>query len=165
MPLQGIVLIRTSWITHLATVVLSSLAGAAENGKVWWPQFRGPNSSGVGEGRPPVHFGLDQKVLWKAAVGSGLSSPSVWGGRIFLTVFDRTNKHLATVCIDRRTGKILWRRTVAPEEIEKIHQLSSPAAATPATDGERVYVYYGSYGLVRYDLAGKQQQEQRLPLP
>jgi len=158
-------MIRTSWITLLATVVLSSLAGAAENGKVWWPQFRGPNSSGVGEGRPPVHFGLDQKVLWKAAVGAGLSSPSVWGGRIFLTEFDRTNKHLATVCIDRHTGKILWRRTVAPEEIEKIHELSSPAAATPATDGERVYVYFGSYGLVCYDLAGKQQWEKRLPLP
>src|SRR5437867_2898469 len=165
MPLQGIVMIRTSWITLLATVVLSSLAGAAENGKVWWPQFRGPNSSGVGEGRPPVHFGLDQKVLWKAAVGSGLSSPSVWVGRIFLTEFDRTNKHLATVCIDRRSGKILWRRTVAAEEIEKIHQLSSPAAATPATDGERVYVYFGSYGLVCYDLAGSQQWEKRLPLP
>ena len=156
---------RTSWITLLATVVLSSLAGAAENGKVWWPQFRGPHSSGVGEGRPPVHFGPDQKVLWKAAVGSGLSSPSVWGGRIFLTEFDRANKHLATVCIDRRSGKILWRRTVVPEEIEKIHELSSPAAATPATDGERVYVYFGSYGLVCYDLAGKQQWEKRLPLP
>src|SRR2546426_11613306 len=37
------------------------------------PQFRGPNSSGVGEGRPPVHFGPGQKVRWKAAVGSGRS--------------------------------------------------------------------------------------------
>ncbi len=157
---------RASWITLLATVVLSSFAGAAENGgKVWWPQFRGPNSSGVGEGRPPVRFGPGQKVLWKAAVGSGLSSPIVWEGRIFLTEFDRTNKQLATVCIDRRTGKILWRRTVAAGEIEKVHEISSPAAPTPATDGERVYVYFGSYGLVCYDLDGKQQWEMRLPLP
>ena len=163
---QHLIMKRTPLITLLVTVVLSSPAGAAQNGgEVWWPQFRGPNSSGVGEGRPPVHFGPDQKVLWKAAVGSGLSSPSVWGGRIFLTEFDRANKHLATVCIDRRSGKILWRRTVVPEEIEKIHELSSPAAATPATDGERVYVYFGSYGLVCYDLAGKQQWEKRLPLP
>ena len=112
---------RASWITLLATVVLSSFAGAAEKGgNVWWPQFRGPNSSGVGEGRPPVHFGPDQKLLWKAAVGSGLSSPIVWEGRIFLTEFDRTNKQLATVCIDRRTGKILWRRTVTAGEIEEL---------------------------------------------
>ena len=157
---------RTSWITLLATVILSSFAGAAEKGsKEWWPQFRGPNSSGVGEGRAPVHFGPNKEVLWKAAVGSGLSSPTVWEGRIFLTEFDRKNKHLATVCFDRRTGKILWRRTVTAEEIEKVHELSSPAAATPATDGERVYVYFGSYGLACYDLDGNQQWEKRLPLP
>jgi outer membrane protein assembly factor BamB len=150
----------------LAVVALSSLSGAAENaGNAWWPQFRGPNSSGLGEGRPPVQFGPNQNLLWKAPVGSGLSSPSVWDGRIFLTEFDRATKQLATVCIDRRTGKELWRRTVAAEEIEKVHELSSPAGATPATDGERVYVYFGSYGLVCYDLDGNQQWEKRLPLP
>ncbi len=43
--------------------------------------------------------------------------------------------------------------------------LSSPAGATPVTDGERVYVYFGSYGLVCYDLAGNQKWERPLPLP
>ena len=157
---------RTFWITLLAAVVLSSFAGAPESGgKVWWPQFRGQNSSGVGEGRPPVQFSPNQRVLWKAAVKSGLSSPIVWKGRIFLTEFDPTNKHLATVGIDRSTGKTLWRRTIAVEEIEKVHELSSPAAATPATDGEHLYVYFGSYGLVCYDLDGNQRWEKRLPLP
>jgi outer membrane protein assembly factor BamB len=153
-------------ITLLATVVLLSFADAAKKGgKLWWPQFRGPNSSGVGEGRPPVHFGVDQKVLWKTAIGSGLSSPSVWEARIFLTEFDRANKQLATLCLDRPTGRILWRRTVAAAEIEKVHEISSPASSTPATDGRRVYVYFGSYGLLCYDLDGKQQWERRLPLP
>ncbi|MBI1788105.1 MAG: PQQ-binding-like beta-propeller repeat protein [Acidobacteria bacterium] len=150
----------------MATAALSSFAGSAQNaGNVWWPQFRGPDSSGLGGGRPPVQFGPGQKVLWKTAVGSGLSSPSVWGGRIFLTEFDRTNKQLATLGIDRRTGKILWRRTVAAEAIEKVHEIGSPAASTPATDGERVYVYFGSYGLVCYDLDGNLRWEKRLPIP
>ncbi len=49
---------KTSLITILATVVLSSFAGASQNrGKAWWPQFRGPNSSGIGVGKPPVNFG------------------------------------------------------------------------------------------------------------
>src|SRR5262252_591902 len=156
---------RAFLIILLVTVILSTFAGAEQNsGKFWWPQFRGPNSSGLGEGRPPVHFGPDQNVLWKTPVGAGLSSPIVWEGRIFLTEFDQANKQLATLCIDRRTGKILWRRTVAPERIEKVHAISSPAAATPATDGERVYVYFGSYGLVCYDLDGNQKWERRLPL-
>jgi outer membrane protein assembly factor BamB len=157
---------QTCWITLLAAAFLSSFVGGAENGgELWWPQFRGPNSSGIGEGRPPVDFGPNQRVLWKTTVGSGLSSPSIWKGRIFLTEFDGTNKHLATVCFDRRTGKVLWRRSVAPKEIEKVHELSSPAAPTPATDGERVYVYFGSYGLVSYDLDGNERWEKRLPLP
>jgi outer membrane protein assembly factor BamB len=150
----------------LATAFLSSLASAAETGgKLWWPQFRGPNSSGIGEGSPPVEFGPEQKVLWKTPVGSGLSSPSIWENRIFLTEVDRANKRLATVAIDRRTGKILWRNTVEAGAIEKVHDYSSPAASTPATDGERVYVYFGSYGLLCYDLNGKLVWEQRLPDP
>jgi outer membrane protein assembly factor BamB len=60
---------------------------------------------------------------------------------------------------------MLWRRTVAPAEIEKVHDIGSPAAPTPATDGERVYVYFGSYGLVSYDFDGKLLWERRLPLP
>src|SRR5262245_18071759 len=157
---------RTSLIILLATVVLSSFAGAAQNrGKAWWPQFRGPDSSGLGEGAPPVNFGPDQNVLWKTAVGPGLSSPIIWEGRIFLTEFDRANKRLATLCIDRLTGKVLWRRDVAPEQIEKVHEISSPAGATPATDGERVYVYFGSYGLLCYDFNGNLKWERRLPMP
>ena len=150
----------TPGIIVVATVVLSSFAGAAE-----WPQFRGPNSSGIGDGKPPVEFGPSQNVLWKTAVGAGLSSPIISKGRVFLTEFDRATKQLATLCIDQRTSKILWRRTVAPTEIEKVHEISSPAAPTPATDGERVYVYFGSYGLVSYDFDGKVLWERRLPLP
>src|SRR4029453_79448 len=156
---------RAFWITLLATVVLSSFAVAAQQGgKVWWPQFRGPNSSGLGGGKPPVNFGPDQNVRWKTAVGPGLSSPIIWDRRIFLTEFDRANKQPAPLGIDRRPGKILWRRTVKPEQIEKVHETSSPAGATPAPDGERVYVYFGSYGVLCYDLDGNQKWERRLPL-
>src|SRR5262245_62296472 len=157
---------RASLIILLVTVILSTFASATQNGgKAWWPQFRGPNSTGLGEGKPPVNFGPDQNVLWKTAVGPGLSSPIIWEGRIFLTEFDRASKRLATLCVDRRTGKILWRRAVSPEQIEEVHNLSSPAGATPATDGDRVYVYFGSYGLVCYDLNGNQKWERRLPVP
>ena len=157
---------RATWIILLVILVPSSSPRAAENGgDAWWPQFRGPNASGVGGGKPPVHFGPGQNVLWKTTVGSGLSSPIVWAERVFLTEFDQTSQKLATLCIDRRTGKILWRRAVAANEIEKVHELSSPAGPTPATDGERIYVYFGSYGLVCYDPDGNQKWERRFPLP
>jgi outer membrane protein assembly factor BamB len=153
-------MIRTSSIMVAATIALSGFAGPAD-----WPQFRGPNSSGIGDGKPPVEFGPSQNVLWKTAVGSGLSSPIIARGRVFLTEFDRATKQLATLCLDQRSGRILWRRTVAPAEIEKVHEIGSPAAPTPATDGERVYVYFGSYGLMSYDYDGKLLWERRLPIP
>ncbi|HYP13479.1 MAG TPA: PQQ-binding-like beta-propeller repeat protein [Bryobacteraceae bacterium] len=150
---------RASWIALTATALLSSFATAAE-----WAQFRGPGSSGIGVGKPPVEFGPNQNVLWKTAVGPGLSSPILVKGRVFLTEFDSAAKQLATVCLDQRSGKLLWRRAVTPSEIEKVHEISSPAAPTPASDGERVYVYFGSYGLVSYDFNGKLIWERRLPV-
>src|SRR5215472_11715667 len=106
-------------IIFLIVIALSSSLARAENGgDLWWPQFRGPNSSGLGGGKPPVHFGPGQNVLWKTAAGSGISSPIVCGDRIFLTELDVAGRNLATVCIDRRTGKNLWRRAVTAEKIE-----------------------------------------------
>ena len=151
-------LMRRACIPLLAFV---TLAGAAD--RPWWPQFRGPDSAGIGEGKPPVEFGPGQKLVWKTAVGSGISSPAIWERRIFLTEFDRASHQLATLCIDRITGKVLWRRPVTAAEIEKVHEISNPAAPTPATDGERVYAYFGSYGLAAYDFDGKLQWEMPLP--
>ena len=37
------------------------------------------------------------------------------------------------------------------DQLEKVHAEGSPAAATPASDGKRVYVFFGSFGLVCYD--------------
>src|SRR5687767_8648289 len=96
-----------TWVIFLV-VVVSSPRAAENDDDPWWPQFRGPNSSGIGGGKPPVHFGSGQNVQWKTAVGSGLSSPIIWAERVFLTEFDPASQKLAAVCIDRRTGNILW---------------------------------------------------------
>ena len=42
-----------------------------------WPQFRGPNASGVSnETDLPVEFGPDKNVVWKTSVPFGHSSPA-----------------------------------------------------------------------------------------
>ena len=120
-----------------------------------WPQFRGPNASGVAdEARPPVHFGPETNLLWKTATPPGLSAPVVWGDRVFLTALE--NKELITLAYHARTGRQLWRQVAPAETIEKCHEFSSPAASTPCTDGERVYAYFGSFGLIAYDFEGKE---------
>jgi outer membrane protein assembly factor BamB len=132
-----------------------------------WPQFRGPNASGVtaSDAPLPVEFGPARRVLWKQALPPGHSSPVIWGDRIFLTAFDKESSKLEVLCLARKNGSILWRRPLAVEKLEKVHVVSNPASATPAVDGESVYVYFGSLGLLAFDLEGKQRWSLPLPLP
>ena len=55
-----------------------------------WPQFRGPNASGLCPscGRLPTEFGPKTNVLWKTELPEGKSSPVLAGDRIFLTASD-----------------------------------------------------------------------------
>ncbi|MHC4426159.1 MAG: outer membrane protein assembly factor BamB family protein, partial [Planctomycetota bacterium] len=151
----------------IAAVLLAHSANMTQANEAIWPQFRGPNSSGLAaEGQnPPVEFGPEQNVVWKTPVPRGHSSPCIWGDHIFLTGFDKEKKELQVFCIDRSSGNIRWSRIVPAKQIEWVHPVSNPATATPATDGERVYVYFGSFGLVSYDFEGKQQWVVPLPIP
>ena len=131
-----------------------------------WPQFRGPNSSGVAaaDAAPPVEFGK-QHLLWKQTVPEGHSSPAVWGERIFLTAFDAASQKLELLCLSRKNGAILWRHGAPAEQIEKTHVVSNPATATPAIDGDRVYAYFGSFGLMAFTHAGESAWALPLAMP
>ena len=121
-----------------------------------WNQFRGPTGNGIAVGTQPLPAELDtsRNLLWKCAVRSGHSSPSVWKDRIFLTGCG--GETLESVCVDGTNGRILWRREFAALSFERVHPTNSLASSTPATDGERVYVYFGSLGLFCYDFAGNE---------
>src|SRR5581483_6631653 len=127
-----------------------------KNPAALWPQFRGPDGTGAAPDGPtlPIRFGPTENVIWKTPLPVGHSSPCIWGDRIFLTGFDPEAKKLETLALDRRTGEILWRRAAPAKTIERVHEISNPATSTPAADGERVYVYFGSFGLLCYDFAG-----------
>lgn len=145
-------------------ILLMLLCASAAFAQPHWPQFRGPNGLGVSaSAQPPVQFGPDQNVIWKVSTPAGHSSPCVWGDRIFLTGVDGNN--LITLAVDRSTGKELWRKTVAVEKLEEHHPTSSPVTATPAADGERVYVYFGSFGLLAYGHDGKEAWRKPIPTP
>jgi outer membrane protein assembly factor BamB len=163
----------------VAFIVLAAgfTAARAQN----WPQFRGPNATGVTEGpAKPVKWdaSTSTNVRWKTAIpGLSHSSPVVWGDKIFVTTAvssapkDETRfglygdvepvkddpKHAWKVfAIDKSTGKILWERT-AYEGIPKVkrHPKSSHAASTPVTDGKYLIANFGSEGLYAYDFDGK----------
>jgi len=160
--------------------LLPALLALTEARAADWPQFRGPGAAGLGDGDPPAEWNGEtgKNILWKTAIpGLAHSSPVVWGDRIFVTTavaaagesslklglygdiasVDGEGVHEFRVyCIDRRTGAILWHRTAA-SGVPKVkrHTKSTHANPTPATDGRRLIVSFGSEGLFAYDLAGR----------
>jgi outer membrane protein assembly factor BamB len=144
-----------------------------------WPQWRGPLGTGVSPtAQPPTEWSESKHVRWKTAIpGKGHSSPVVWGDHVFLTTaipfgepvkpkFVRPGAHdnLATtfnhefvvLAVSRKTGKILWQKTVHKQiPHEAGHVTASLASASPVTDGKHVFAYFGSYGLYCLDFDGK----------
>ena len=149
--------------TLLLFAAFATTAGSSAEKQLAWPQFRGPNCSGIAENqKPPVELGPDKNVKWKVAVPGGLSSPIVAGNLLVLTAFE--NDKLYTIAYRRADGKEAWRKEAKAKQIEPYFKPEgSPAASTPATDGQRIVSYFGSCGLVCYDLSGKELWKHELP--
>ncbi len=151
--------------TLLITLPIAAIAfhATALSEQPSWNEFRGPNGSGVCDAcRPPVEIDLDQ-TAWVVDVPAGQSSPVLAGNRIFLTGVE--NNRLVTLAFDALTGEQIWRAPAPETPLERVHESSSPAVSTPCVDQQRVYVYFGSFGLLCYDLHGKELWRQPIPTP
>jgi outer membrane protein assembly factor BamB len=146
-------------------ITLTLLLAAAQD----WSQFRGPGGQGVSADTTlPATWGPAQNIVWKTPLpGPGTSSPILVGDKIYLTAYSGFNvpgeagdekalkRHL--VCLDRKSGKLLWTKDVAarlPEQ-PKIRDDHGYASSTPASDGRRIYCFFGKSGVHAFDLAGK----------
>jgi outer membrane protein assembly factor BamB len=151
---------------------------AAQN----WPQFRGPQASGVGTGSPPASWNVEtgEHIKWKVRVpGLAHSSPIVWGDRVFVTTALSSKTEAPSLetgwmggsgesagedepwswrvlCFNKADGKLVWER-VAHSGVPKVkrHAKATHANSTPATDGKHVVAFFGSQGLHCYDTDGK----------
>jgi outer membrane protein assembly factor BamB len=149
----------------LAIVLAAPLAGAAD-----WPQFRGPGGQGVAlSAALPTTWSETANLRWKMAMpGPGASSPIVVGDRVVLTCYsgygvdqkqpgDMQALRLHVVCANRQDGRILWDTALQPSLPETpVVREHGYAAATPASDGQFLYVFFGKSGVYKLDLDGKQ---------
>ena len=126
-----------------------------------WSQFRGPNGTGISNTTHlPVEFGPGRNVIWKTALPAGHSSPVLGRDRIFMTGFE--GNKLFTICVDRKTGKLLWQREVPRNRNDRLLKPNNPASPSPVTDGENAYVFFQDFGLISYTPDGKERW--RVPL-
>ncbi len=144
-------------MTKMSAVAALLLAGLLAPGQARAEKisfFRSDRGLAAADAVPlPEQLDATDALVWRQELPSGHSTPCVHDGHVFVTTFD--GQKLSTVGLDAATGKIQWQQLTPAKEIEKYHRTGSPAAATPACDGQRLYVFFGSYGLLCYDLDGK----------
>ncbi len=140
----------------LLALLCAWLGQAAVAGDGDWPQWRGPLSDGhSAETNVPVKWD-ESSIVWKTALpGNGQSSPVIVGDRIFLTAENGKGRERIVLCVDRRSGKIVWQETVWTGEPEKSHAMNGWASATCATDGRHVVAFFGRGGMHGFTVEGK----------
>lgn len=171
-------------LAALAILFVATAARPADPaGRDDWPHWRGPLANGTAPtADPPTTWDAKTNVKWTADLpGKGSSTPIVWRDRVFvvtavntgrkakpedlprpdprfkLTPVPPTTYHqFIVLCFDRATGKERWRH-VAAEKVphEGHHETHTYAGGSPTTDGQRLYVSFGSFGNYCYDLDGK----------
>ena len=134
---------------------------------------------------PPVTWSETENLRWKTPIeGKGYATPIIWGDRVFLLTAIALDKEMPVpdvipegtpninehpqvkgswkpqrfviVCLDRMTGKERWSRTVHEAMPHQGHHNKGGfASASPVTDGEHIYAYFGSFGLYCYDFEGR----------
>ena len=147
-------------IASVLLLVASACAGD-------WPQFRGPNCTGLADSNEslPVTFSATENVKWKASLGDGIGCPTIVAGRLFVSSMIDA-EHVALTAFEARTGRQLWQRVWPTGELPEIHQTNSHASTTPAADAERVYFYFSTLGLRAVDAAtGADRWHSDLPVP
>ncbi|MBM4073554.1 MAG: serine/threonine protein kinase [Planctomycetes bacterium] len=142
---------------HLLTILVFHAAAGLLRADDW-PAWRGASGQGYcTEKNLPLRWSDKDNVKWKIALPHpGNSTPIIWKDRIFLTVANKGGSVRSLMCFDRKDGKQLWKNDVAYDFKERNWTPDWYANASPATDGERVVVSFGSAGMYCYDLDGKE---------
>ncbi len=158
------------FVVSFATLsILTAGTVSAEN----WPMFRGPDGSGTSTDESlPVKWTADENLLWSTDLpGPGSSSPIVWNDRVFVTCYSgygvdpedagdpsELKRHL--LCMDRRSGKLIWQATVDASSQEDPYKGfitdHGYSSSTPTTDGERIFSFFGKDGVHAFDWDGKE---------
>ena len=120
-----------------------------------WPAWRGDGSGISADTNLPVVWNAANHVVWRTSLpGEGSSSPIVWDRRVFLTASTDRGTNRLVICLDARNGRVLWQRQVQAARISQTDPKAGYAPATPATDGQRLYVFFDAPGLMAFDMEG-----------
>lgn len=167
------------WISCSLTAIVTASAHESSAAEQNWAHWRGPTADGraAAGAQPPTEWDAEKNVRWTADIpGEGTATPIIWNNQIFVVSARKTDRvadkppisdersktipptnyfQFLVTSFDRESGAELWQR-IAVEAVphEGHHPTHTYAASSPTTDGERLYVSFGSRGIFCYSLSG-----------
>ncbi len=115
---------------------LALLLAAAGAPGADWPQWRGPDRNGQSPEQIKTAWPAGGPgVLWRSAVGTGLCSVAISGGRAY--TMGNTNEQDTIWCLDALTGNVLWEHTY-PARLDPQYYPGGPSS-TPTVQGGQVF--------------------------
>jgi len=144
---------KTKFLPLMLVLVASQFTRAAN-----WPMWRGESGDGTsGESGLPEKWSTTDNVAWKVQLPErGNSTPVVWGDKVFVTQAIENEGRRLLLCFDRKSGAKQWEAGTTYKEPETTHPTNPYCSGSPATDGERVIVFFASSGVFCYDVNGKE---------
>ncbi len=144
-------LLRTKYfICTFLLYILISFWAYSEN----WPQWRGPFFNGS-TNETDLNMIKKENIIWVAKMpGPGSSTPIIWEDRVFVTAGEVDTKKLWAICLDRKTGKELWKHEIGIGFHPR--NGNNGAASSPVTDGKNVYFFFGTGDLRAYNMNGRE---------
>ncbi len=98
----------------------------------------------------------DERAALRASFGGqrgGQAAGRQRGGRGGAT--PTVAQQFTIMALDRNSGEVLWQQSARVEvPHEGLHPTNTYASASPVTDGEHLYAFFGSRGLYCYDFEG-----------
>jgi len=166
--------------TLIGFILLPGCFGSNDVFAANWPQFRGPQASGVGETAVPTTWNVEsgENLRWQTPIpGLAHASPIVWGDHVFLATAvkpgakpelkiglygdgasytEKEPHQWRLFCLDKASGRILWDQLghQSAPRLER-HTKATHCNSTPATDGKRIVALFGSEGLFCFDMQGQ----------
>jgi len=137
-----------------------------------WAEVAGWRSANATypDASPPLVWGSDEKprVVWKTQVGKSYSSPILVGDKVLVTA-----EPSLLLCLDQASGKVLWKASNGFADLpaglnaqeKPVKSNAGNTAATPTSDGQRVWAVFASGVVACYDMAGARQWVSYFDLP
>ncbi len=147
------------WIRLLFGALILAASGpvpaaADEVSSNRWPGWRGDGSGTSRMKHAPLHWNAEEGTAWRTRIpGGGVSSPVVWDDRVFLTAAVERGALRLVICLDAESGETMWQEKL-PAETTPTYPRTGHAAPTPVTDGEHLFAFFDSPGLVALDFDG-----------